>query len=280
MMKTPFRAGSFLCAAVLLVFNPLLAAEEAVPSNASPCSGEFVSVPSRPTVSNGTDTTQCGVLELEYGVERQWLGGGERHDDLSGGLRLGLTPKLDFHWASGDLLNNVVAAGSQLGFGDTWLGLKYRFAEQTKLRPSLGVFYQAKIPSASHGMGSGEVDHSPSLLISKDIHPLHFDFNVIPLLAGRPGRGWDRNMGFALSASVPLTRRLGFVGEGYGYTRLNRANPAFASTMVGVTYQANPRLVLDGGVDMGVTSGAPQGRIFLGITYAVSNLYSMIRPSR
>jgi len=50
--------------------------------------------------------------------------------------------------------------------------------------------------------------------------------------------------------------------------------------MVGVTYQANPRLVLDGGVDMGVTSGAPQGRIFLGITYAVSNLYSMIRPSR
>ena len=64
-------------------------------------SSNVVSVPSRPTVTNATDTTQCGVVEFEYGLERQWPGGGANRDDLSGGLRLGLTHSLDFHWSSG-----------------------------------------------------------------------------------------------------------------------------------------------------------------------------------
>jgi hypothetical protein len=171
--------------------------------------------------------------------------------------------------------------GNRTGFGDTWLGLKYRFFEQKRYRPSVGLFYQAKIPSASEvlGLGSGQVDHAPSILISKEIHSVSVDFNVTPLIAGRTTRsGFDHNVGFALSAAAPLTRRLGVVGEGYGSTILNQASPAFASTMLGFTYQVQPWLILDTGLDVGVTSGAPRKRVFIGLSYAVANVYSWMRP--
>jgi hypothetical protein len=221
------------------------------------------------------------VVEAEYGFERQWPGGGAHRDDFSGGLRLGLTPHLDFHWASGDFYNIVDEAGTRTGFGDTWLGLKYHFLAQTRLRPSLGIFYQAKVPTAdvTKEIGSGEVDHAISFLVSKDISRFHFDFNLSPLLAGRHGSpGVDHNTGLALSFSVPLTRRLSLVGEGYGYTSLNDQTPAIASVMAGATYQLHPRLVLDAGIDTGATPAAPPERVYVGVTYAMANLYSLLRP--
>lgn len=238
-------------------------------------------MPSRPTVTSATDTTQCGVVEVEYGLERQWPGGGAHRDDLTGGLRFGLTPSLDFHWFSSDFLHIMDGSGDRTGFGDTWLGLRYRFLKQSKRRPSFGVFYEAKIPSASVvlGLGTGQVAHSISFLASKDVRRLHFDFNLIELLAGRAGAsGFDHDTGFALASWLTVTRHLNLVLEPYGYTQLNQANPAFASTMIGGNYRVGHRLYLDSGLDLGVTSAAPSERVFIGITYAIGNAYSWLRP--
>ena len=273
------RLFAFLTFAIVSVTATLAVAEES--SESSCTNSSFVSVPSRPTVSNSTDTTQCGVTEVEYGLTREWTGGSAKRDDLSGGLRLGLTHNLDFHWSSSDFLHVADGDGNRTGFGDSWLGLKYRFFQQTKYRPSTGVFYQAKIPSGSValGLGSGQVDHAISFLISKDIHPIHVDFNVTPVFAGRAAKlGFDRNVGFALSAAAPISRRFGAVIEGYGYTALNDSDPAFAATMVGFTWQVRPRVILDTGLDVGVTAGAPQRRVFVGFTYAIANVYSWMRP--
>lgn len=263
---------------------PSLRAQGLLSSASGPSSGDstcfasgVASVTSRPTVANATDTTQCGVVEMEYGLERQWPGAGANRDDLTGGLRFGLTPKLDFHWSSSEFVHVMNAYGDRTGYGDNWLGLKYRFLGQTKHRPSLGVFYAAKVPSASAvlGLGSGKVDHSISFLASKDVRKVHFDFNVIQLLAGRPAAtGLDHNMGFALATWLPLTHRLTGVVEPYGYSSLNPGNPAFASAMVGFSYKVNPRFYLDGGLDLGVTHDAPHKRVYVGATYAIANMYS------
>ena len=62
--------------AALLVGVTLTLGQEQSGAAETPCVGSSViSVPSRPTVTSATDTTQCGVVELEYGLERQWLGG-------------------------------------------------------------------------------------------------------------------------------------------------------------------------------------------------------------
>jgi hypothetical protein len=279
------RPRSFIAAIVLLLGWVALAVgqEESKPNHSSCFDTAVESVPSRPTVSNGTDTTLCGVMEAEYGLERQWPGVGAHRDDLAGGLRLGLMNNLDFHWASAAFLHIMDANGDRTGFGDTWLGLKYRFLSQTKKRPSLGVFYQVKTSSASEikGLGTGQIDHSISVLVSKDIPRVHFDFNVIPQFVGRETvSGFDKNTGFALSGSTNLTRRLGVVSEGYGYTTLNTANPAFAAAMIGFTYKVRPRFILDTGIDVGVTHNSPQKRVFVGFTYAIANMYSWMRHPR
>jgi len=275
-----FRLIFVLLAALAIAFGSRAWAQEDSSKEVSCVSSTIASVPSRPTASNGADTTQCGVVEVEYGFDQQWPQSNAHVNDIAGGLRLGLLPNLDFHWASTSFLSIVDQAGDRTGFGDTWLGLKYRFWSQTRRRPTMGLFYQAKIPSASDkkDLGTGQVDQSLSFLFSKDVSRFHIDFNVIPYLAGRPtSAGCDHNTGFALSASIPVAKKLSLVGEGYGYTSLNGAHPAFASTMVGTTYQVGPRLILDGGVDVGVTSYAPRARIYVGITCAIANAYRWFR---
>lgn len=266
---------------VLLLPAPLYTQEP--PDKQSCRDPNVVSVPSRPTVTSATETTQCGVVEIEYGLERQWSGAGATRDDLTGGLRFGMTPKLDFHWSSADFLHVMDGDGDRTGFGDTWLGLRYRLTKQTRLIPGFGVLYQAKIPSASviAGLGSGKADHSFAFLVSKDIRQVHVDFNVIPLLAGRTNSaGFDHNVGFALSSAVSVTKRLGLVTEPYGYTSLNAAAPAFASWMGGLTYALNQRLILDTGTDFGITHDAPHKRVWVGFTCALTNIYARIRPAQ
>jgi hypothetical protein len=254
-------------------------ADEPTGSAESPCGASVVSVPSRPTVTSATDTTRCGVVELEYGLERQWPGGGANRDDLTGGLRFGLTPNLDFHWWSSDFVHLMNGSGNRTGFGDTWVGWRYRFLKQTTRRPSLGAFYAVKAASASAALGgSGQVDQTISFLASKDVHRLHLDLNIIELLAGRPrASGIDHNTGFALATWFPFTSRLSAVFEPYGYTQRNAGAPDFASAMLGFNYRVQPGLYLDSGLDAGVTSAAPRKRVFVGITYAVGNAYGWMR---
>lgn len=250
-------------------------------ASANPCASvEVSSVVSRPTIANATDTTLCGVVEAEYGFESIWPGEGARHDDFTGGLRFGITPRLDLHWASGDYVNFDTIEGVQRGFGDTWLGLKYRISSQTKKRPAFGVYYQAKIPSADLGFGSGQIDHSIALIASKDVRRLHVDFNIIPSFVGRAGGGYDYNTGFACATWLPLMHGLTLVIEPYGYTALNSDTPAYASIMSGFSYRVNRRFYVDTGIDTGVTYAAPHKRVYAGATYAIGNVYSWVKRER
>ena len=124
--------------------------------------------------------------------------------------------------------------------------------------PSFGIFYQVKIPSADNSLGSGRVDHSLAFLASKDLGRVRVDHNT----------------GFVLSDSVAITRKLSLLTEAYGYTRLDRDNPAFSSAMAGLTYQLSRRLIVDGGADFGVSHAAPRRRVFAGFTYAITNVFS------
>jgi hypothetical protein len=38
-----------------------------------------------------------------------------------------------------------------------------------------------------------------------------------------------------------------------------------------------PRLVVDGGIDVGITHGAPQKRFFAGVTYSITNIYKDLK---
>ncbi len=232
-------------------------------------------------MTNGADPTLCGVVELEYGLERRW-DPGSSGTAVAGGLRFGITPNLDFHWSAGDFLHISDPNGGRSGYGDNWLGFAYRYLRQAKKRPSLGIMYMAKIPTgdANEKLGSGEVDHSLLFLLSKDIRRLHLDLNAGPQWMGVAHSGSDRNVTLSMAASYPATRRITLVLESYGATAANSESPAYSSLMVGSSLQVHPRLYLDGGYENGITAGGPGTRVFAGITVAAANVYRWLRPQR
>jgi hypothetical protein len=182
---------------------------------------------------------------------------------------------LELRWDSTAFLSQTDATGTYRTFGDNWLGPQLRFYHQTKRVPSLAVSYAAKIPSASteDGLGSGYVDHQFTLLASKDISQVHFDFNASQFLIGRTQGGFDQNRQFNLAFSRVIHGRLQFTGELYGDTQLSQSEPGFASSLWAMTYTILPRLVIDGGFESGLTSGGPHRHAFAGVTYSIGNLY-------
>ena len=239
--------------------------------------------PNRPTVADPADITQYGVLEVEYGWNRQWPGGGLVQTSLDGLLKFGMLCDVELRWDTTSFISQTDANSTHSGLGDNWLGPQIRVYRQTRRVPSLAFNYSVKIPSASanDGLGTGKVDHSFTFLASKDLAGFHFDFNASEFLIGRTdGSGFDKNQQVNLAFAHRIYKGLQFTGEFYGQTQLNQAIPGFASSLWALTYTIVPRLVIDGGFEAGLTSGGPQRHAFFGATYAIANLYPGWRGKR
>jgi hypothetical protein len=239
------------------------------------CYADSISAnPNRPTVANPADITQYGVLELEYGWDHTWPAHGVTQTSTNGLLKFAVLCDVELRWTTTSFLSQTDASGTHRTFGDNWLGPQIRFYKQTRRVPSMAFGYAVKVPSAStaDGLGSGRVDHAFTLLASKDVAHIHFDFNASEFLTGRAG-GFDKNQQFNLAFSHTIHGPLQFTGEFYGETRLNPTTPGFASSLWALTYTVIPRLVIDAGYEVGLTSGGPHRHVFFGATYAIARLY-------
>ena len=279
MLKNRNRTSHLLIILTGILFVPHFTNAQWMGHQTGCYASEIQANPNRPTVANPADITQYGVLELEYGWDRASLGSGARVSDTGGLLKFGLLCDIELRWTMGNALWENDLAGGQAGTGDNWFGPQIRFYRQTPRVPSMAFSYAAKAPTAStaKGLGSGRVDHSFTLLESKDVLGTHFDFNQTYFLIGRQSSpGFDGNWQLNMAFSHPIVGHLQFTGEFYGMTELNSSQPAFASGLWALTYAITPRLVVDGGMDTGLTNGAPQKRIFAGVTYSIANIYSAI----
>jgi len=237
---------------------PDLCAQKEVAANAT-----------RPAWDYAASTTQCGIVETDYGFLSQPLGAGVSQQMLATSVRYGLTPKLDLRWGVG---NHIWQGGGQTeslqGVGDQWLGARYRFHEQGKLSPALAFLYAGKIPVANpaKGLGSGFADQEFLLIASRDVGRNHFDFNVVGTLAGG-ARGHDGAAQFGLAWTRPITAKLSGILESYGGPQPWTSN-RFGAGFAGATYTLRPQLVLDGAFTRTYTAGSPRQQVLFGITYA------------
>jgi hypothetical protein len=274
--------GVFLLGLFLLIY-PVCVRAQFMGRQTGCYNSEIVANPNRPTVANPADITQYGVLELEYGWDRGWLGAGARQSDLVGLLKFGLLCDVELRWNTTNLIALNDEDGNRHGFGDNWFGPQVRIYRQTAHVPSLAFSYAFKVSTASthKGLGSGHFDHQFTFLASKDLVGTHFDFNASSFLIGRDNAsGFDRNFQFNLALSHPLKSKLAVTGEFYGNTELNADTPGFASMLWALTYAISPRLVIDGGIETGLTPGTPQKRVFAGLTYSIANIYSAVKHRR
>ena len=96
---------------------------------------EIVAVPNRPTVSTTAQPVQPGILETEWGVDAA-----SSHQDINGLIKFGLTPNFEFRLANVPFTANSGAHG----FGDTAVGLKYRFTRDSGHQPSISLMVLAQ----------------------------------------------------------------------------------------------------------------------------------------
>src|SRR5436305_15307175 len=112
-------------------------------STAVSCRGQqqpvpLTATPNRPTVTNTAETTQFGVLEIEFGISAA-----ARQQSLQGLLKFGLLRDLELDWGGNPWQHDVFVP--YVGVSDNNPGLRWRFLHQTKGKPTLTVEYSAKL---------------------------------------------------------------------------------------------------------------------------------------
>lgn len=237
---------------------------------ADPCLlAETAANPTRPAWDYAASTTQCGVVETDYGFLGQSLGGGVGQRMAATSLRYGLTPKLDLRWG---LTNRIFQSGagtrSLEGVGDQWLSARYRFHEQGLVTPAMAFLYGVKIPMANpvKGFGSGFVDHQLIFMASRDLGHSHLDFNIVGTIAGEK-QGLDGAAQFGLAVTRPVTRKLSCILESYGGPQPGTSD-RFGAGFAGATYTLRPQLVMDGAYSRIYTAGSPRQQVLFGVSYA------------
>lgn len=228
---------------------------------------DLTATPNRPTVTNTAETTQFGVLEIEFGVSSA-----ARQQSLQGLLKFGLLRDLELDWAGNPWQHD--ASLHYVGVGDNNVGVRWRFLHQAKCQPTLTVEYSAKLPTAGPFEGSGEVDHIVTLLASKDLPKrFHVDTNLGYAWLGRPGGGFDHTWLPTGTLAYLLTNKWQLAMEFSGATRANAITPGITQNLWAVSYTLRPRLVLDSAVQFRLIGNVPRVVYLGGFTYSIVDLY-------
>jgi len=84
-------------------------------------------------------------------------------------VNYGAAPNLQLHVIAPMAISEVKNETSYYGYGDTELGIKYRFLKEKKWRPQIGVFPIIELPSGNHskGLGNGNIQVYIPLWIQK-----------------------------------------------------------------------------------------------------------------
>ena len=236
--------------------------------------------PNRPTFATPALTTQVGVAELEIGLERSVARDRERLSFTPLLLKIGLLKNLELRAGGNGFLHQTepVVPGAS-GIGDTTLGAQWCYLRGGPLGVDEAVQLAVKVPTASaaKGLGSGQPDETLIWLLSRDLGPFHADANLLATWLGRPaidGGGSAFQPAATLSVSRTLDAQWSLTGEVY-WIGATSENPLVVSNLWAVAFKASPRLVLDAGLDVGLSHGAQKLSLFTGLTVG---LFRVRRP--
>jgi hypothetical protein len=114
----------------------------------------------------------------------------------------------------------------ETGNGDMLLLAEFDPVHEGKRTPFVGLFYSAKLPTASaeRGLGSGRADHTPLLLLGKTVGPMktYVEVDMGAIFVGNPTRGGYDGIGlFVLFVAQPIGNELLYKFEIDQTTRSN-----------------------------------------------------------
>ena len=135
---------------------------------------------------------------------------------------------------------------SAVGFGDIELTLFYQCIQENKFMPAISISTEIKLPTAkSNLIGTGKIDFTPFIIISKNIGKFFTNVNLSYSFLGKPNGVVAGNLfNYALGTIYNASDKNIYFGEVYGNTS------AFANDVpevIGSTSVLNSTQEISGG---------------------------------
>jgi hypothetical protein len=144
-------------------------------------------------------------------------------------LNYGIAPNIQLHLISPIANVSSPGMGWSSGYGDTEVGIKFRFIEETDSLPQVGIFPMAELATAGSGLGNGRTWYRLPLWIQKSWGPWTTYGGGGETLNSAPGQrnymfaGWlvQRTLGKHLALGAELFSQGASSDEGRGSTLAN-----------------------------------------------------------
>ena len=256
---------SVLLAALTIAVDGQVAPD---PKDPDPTNDSVQANPGRPTISTPATLTPVGYVQLETGVL-----GAEKSAEFSNRtaietvLKLAVTRRFEFIAVTEPRVISDLGAKGDAEPGEVFAGLQALVHRGDHAWPTISVSYFRRLyASPAPELDIGTNRQSALLLVSFDVDRFHFDTNAI-VTEQISNIGKHRaQFGQTLSISHPLAWHLTFSSEIWHFSQ-----PLFRSNAVGLllapSYAVNRFLVIDGGVNRGLTESSTRWQAFIGLTF-------------
>ena len=192
--------------------------------------------------------------------------------------RIGVRDWLEAQVGGDGLLIETRPGERATGIGNVRLGAKVRLLADSTNQGRFTILPQASLPAVSGArqLGSGDPDYTLTFMTGADVGPrVHIDTNyTIGAIASGGGRAHFVQHVLSGSMSVALTGQSSAYFEGFGISRQEAGGRAMTAIDTGVIYAIGTRLAVDGGIEAGVSSEAPEFAAFGGISVALGHAHA------
>ena len=223
----------------------------------------------------GTTEVNHTAISLNY-FSTQILGS-EAQSAPNITITYGKTPNLELDLLTGLATARTSGADRQTGFGDTTVGARWRFAEETRRAPQVGLAYFLKVPTASvsKGLGTGKADHLLYLMSAKSYGKAYVFGQAGYSLLGAVGQ--KNNAVYGLAATYQATEKLNIGAQIYGNTTPADGVPGELAYGVGLTdnYAANQALLI---AVSHSTRGLSDLNLYVGVTWTLGPTPKPVPP--
>jgi len=269
-----FRRTHLNRTTLFLIFGIGILAESLVPKF---CLGQELSAtPYRPTLSNPSQLSAPGYIEMEMGWQslKQKATDDYQHT-IPYLFKLAFSDTIGLLIGGDALIVNDFEQGSTLaGIGDLTPLLKINVPLPSHPTSGFGLEMGAKLPTAPQTIGSQQTDYLVTGIYSAGIGPLGIDLNLgYTRLGGAPEGEGKNQLFWAASTAYGLTKRWSIAGELAGTVR--RDVKPFTQILTSTSYFFTPRIVGDTGVSFGLNGASQEWTLFAGMTILLGKVLAV-----
>jgi hypothetical protein len=222
--------------------------------------------PGRPTVSTPATLTPAGYLQFENGVlfaedSTEF----SRRIGIGQVTKLTVLPRLELFLQSEPLVISQSKDQTAVHEGDVFAGVQSILFAGYESRPTVSISYVRRVhTSVAPELDLGTFRQSTSILLSEDLHGFHFDTNGI-LAEQVQGDVRRSQFGQTLAISYSLGK-FTISGEVWHFSQpFDKGNTV--GNLWAVSRALRKNLVVDAGLNRGLTHTSTRWETFVGFTY-------------